>query len=131
VLGLIREGVVKSAHDCSEGGLAVALAESTFSQLVAKNTPRFLGATIDLSALKSARLDGLLFGETQNRIVVTVSPANAGRVLKQAAAVGVPAARLGVVGGNDLVVKTASGEFRSPLPALHDGWWNSIARAMA
>ncbi|KAB2668716.1 MAG: phosphoribosylformylglycinamidine synthase subunit PurL [Verrucomicrobia bacterium] len=130
VLGLIREGVVKSAHDCSEGGLAACLAECSFSQLIGKNTPRFLGATIDLSAVASPRLDGLLFGETQNRIVVTVASSDAGRVLKQAATMGVPATRIGVVGGNQLVVKTASGECRADLPSLHDGWWNSIARAM-
>jgi phosphoribosylformylglycinamidine (FGAM) synthase-like enzyme len=39
---------VKSAHDCSEGGLAVALAESCISQLIARETPRLIGATIDL-----------------------------------------------------------------------------------
>ncbi len=130
LIGLIREGVVKGAHDCSEGGLAVCLAESAFSELIAKDTPRFLGATVDLSEIPCARLDALLFGETQNRVVITVSPTNAGRVLKQAVAMGVPARRLGVVGGSDLVVKTVSGEFRSDLASLHDGWWNSIARAM-
>ncbi len=130
LLGLIREGVVKSAHDCSEGGLAVCLAESSFSQLVAKNTPRLLGATIDLSAAQCARLEALLFGETQNRVVITVAPADAGRVLKQSAAMGVPATRLGVVGGMELVLKVPLGEFRADLAMLHDGWWNSIARAM-
>jgi phosphoribosylformylglycinamidine synthase subunit PurL len=40
LLGLIQSGLVKSAHDCSEGGLAVALAESCISQLIARETPR-------------------------------------------------------------------------------------------
>ena len=52
LLGLIREGVVKSAHDCSEGGLAVALAESCFSQQIAKDTFQFRGATVDLSTVE-------------------------------------------------------------------------------
>ncbi|MGC3957573.1 MAG: AIR synthase-related protein [Verrucomicrobiota bacterium] len=43
-IGLIQSGLVKSAHDCSEGGLAVALAESCISQLVARDTPRLIGA---------------------------------------------------------------------------------------
>src|SRR5208283_1805107 len=50
LIGLIQSGLVKSAHDCSEGGLAVALAESCISQIIARDTPRLIGATIDLSA---------------------------------------------------------------------------------
>jgi phosphoribosylformylglycinamidine synthase len=49
LLGLIQSGLVKSAHDCSDGGLAVALAESCISQLIARETPRLIGATVDLS----------------------------------------------------------------------------------
>ena len=47
---LIHSGVVKSAHDCSEGGLAVALAESCISQQIARETPRLIGATVDLTS---------------------------------------------------------------------------------
>ena len=39
--------------------------------------------------------------------------------------------QIGKVGGDELTVKTAGGEFSAPLPELHDAWWNSIARAMA
>ncbi len=46
---LIHSGVVKSAHDCSEGGLAVALAECCISQQIARETPRLIGAEIDLT----------------------------------------------------------------------------------
>jgi hypothetical protein len=49
LLGLIQSGLVKSAHDCSEGGLAVTLAESCISQIVGRNTPRLIGAEVDLS----------------------------------------------------------------------------------
>ena len=66
--GWIAQGLVKSAHDCSEGGLAVALAESCISQQVARETPRLIGANVDLSGAKDVRLDALLFGETQSRI---------------------------------------------------------------
>ena len=51
LIGLIQSGVIKSAHDCSDGGLGVALAESCISRLIARETPRLIGATIDLSAL--------------------------------------------------------------------------------
>jgi phosphoribosylformylglycinamidine synthase len=148
LIGLIQSGLVKSAHDCSEGGLAVALAESCISQLIARETPRLIGATIDLvgqaSSLSSAnekhdrqdacpttRLDALLFGETQSRVVLSCKPLDAVKVVERAKLMGVPAVQIGKVGGDKLTVKTAGGEFSAPLTELHDAWWNSIARAMA
>jgi phosphoribosylformylglycinamidine synthase II len=131
LLGLIQSGLVKSAHDCSEGGLAVAVAESCISQLIARETPRLIGAHIDLSAGKDVRLDALLFGETQSRIVITCQPLDAVKVVERAKLMGVPAVQIGKVGGDKLTVKTATGEFSAPLAGLHDAWWNSIARAMA
>ena len=129
--GWIAQGVIKSAHDCSEGGLAVALAESCISQQVARETPRLIGAAIDLSATKDIRLDALLFGETQSRIVISTTAHNAAKVLGQAKVLGIPAAQIGKVGGSELKIKTVQAEFTAPLAELHDGWWNSIARAMA
>ena len=152
LLGLIQSGLVKSAHDCSEGGLAVCLAESCISQLVARETPRLIGATVDFSAVaaprKSAvdqtdeknaalsrdaatmRLDALLFGETQSRVVVTCNPLDALKVVERAKLLGVPAALIGRAGGDQLVIKIPAGEFSVPVAELHDAWWNSIARAM-
>ncbi|MEI8289951.1 MAG: phosphoribosylformylglycinamidine synthase subunit PurL [Verrucomicrobiota bacterium] len=153
LIGLIQSGLVKSAHDCSEGGLAIALAESCISQLIARETPRLIGATIDLSSVGRAssrdgqsaplsavggegrgevaiRLDALLFGETQSRIVISCKPLDAVKVVERAKLMGVPAVQIGKVGGDQLTVKTAGGEFSAPLAGLHDVWWNSIARAM-
>jgi phosphoribosylformylglycinamidine synthase len=127
---LIHSGVVKSAHDCSDGGLAVALAESCISQLIARETPRLIGAEIDLSAFKDVRLDALLFGETQSRVVISVSSLNTGKVLAQAKILGIPAAVIGKVGGATLQIKAGEQGFSANLSELHDGWWNSIARAM-
>ena len=127
---MIYSGVVKSAHDCSDGGLAVALAESCISQLVARETPRLIGAEIDLSALKDVRLDALLFGEAQGRIVISVSALNAGKVLAQAKILGVPAAVIGKVGGTSLKITAAGQTLTADTAELHDAWWNSIARAM-
>ena len=154
LIGLIQSGLVKSAHDCSEGGLAVALAESCISQLIARETPRLLGATVDLSSVGRAssragqsaplsavggegrgevalRLDALLFGETQSRIVISCQALDAVKVVERAKLMGVPAVQIGKVGGDRLTVKTAGGECSAPLIELHDAWWNSIARAMA
>ena len=153
LIGLIQSGLVKSAHDCSEGGLAVALAESCISQLIARETPRLIGATVDLSAVGQAsrlsqtekekeldgdrrdacptRLDALLFGETQSRVVISCKALDAVKVVERAKLMGVPAIQIGKVGGDKLSLKIASGEFSAPLTELHDAWWNSIARAMA
>ena len=131
LLGLIQSGLVKSAHDCSEGGLAVALAECCISQQTGRETPRLIGAEIDLSAFKSARLDALLFGETQSRVVISCKAIDAIKVVERAKLLGVPAARIGTVGGDALKLKTHAGEFSAPVAELHDPWWNSIARAMA
>jgi phosphoribosylformylglycinamidine synthase subunit PurL len=79
----------------------------------------------------TTRLDALLFGETQSRVVITTKAINATKVIERAKLLGVPAMRIGTVGGDKLTLKTNAGEFSAPLTELHDGWWNSIARAMA
>ena len=124
---LILSGVVKSAHDCSEGGLAVALAECCISQHVARETPKLIGAQIEL---KHARLDALLFGESQARVIITTSALDGTKALERAKLLGIPATRLGTVGGDALVIK-ADSELKWPVADLHDLWWNAIARAMA
>jgi phosphoribosylformylglycinamidine synthase len=131
LLGLIQSGLIKSAHDCSDGGLAVTLAESCISQLIARETPRLIGVMIDLSVIKDVRLDALLFGESQSRIVISCKPLDAVKVVERAKLMGIPAIHIGKIGGDKLTVKTANGEFSAPLAELHDAWWNSIARAMA
>jgi phosphoribosylformylglycinamidine synthase subunit PurL len=130
VRSLIHSGSVKSAHDCSEGGMAVALAECCISQQIARETPRLIGAKVDFSAAESARLDALLFGETQSRIIVSVPSRDAVKVLERAKILGVKASRIGQVGGSELRIKTGHGEFTWSVAELHDLWWNSIARAM-
>ena len=130
LLGLIQAGGIKSAHDCSDGGLAVALAESAISQQIARNTPRLLGANIDLTGVPNVRLDALLFGETQSRIVITTTPIDAVKVIERAKLLGVPAVAIGQVGGDKLTIMTGTGEHAWSLADLHDAWWNAIARAM-
>jgi phosphoribosylformylglycinamidine synthase len=101
-----------------------------------------IGAEIDLTvepapvaegeaAKPRPRLDALLFGETHGRIVISVSSVNAGKVLAQAAILGVPALRIGRVGGDKLAVRSPHAEWSCSVTELHDRWWNSIARAMA
>jgi phosphoribosylformylglycinamidine synthase len=132
LVGLIQSGLIKSAHDCSEGGLAVALAESCISQQIARETPRLRGANIDLTGWGASafRLDALLFSETQSRVVVSCKALDAVKVTERARLLGVPAVRIGSVGGDKFIIKTSAGEFSAPTAELHDAWWNSIARLM-
>jgi len=131
LLGLIATGAVKSAHDCAEGGLAVALAECCISQLTARNTPRLTGASLDLGGLDGVRVDALLFGESHGRVVITTSEAEAGAAIERAKLLGVPAARIGIVnGGETLDIVIGETHFSWELNELHDVWWNTIARAM-
>ena len=137
LVGLIRAGGVKSAHDCSEGGLAVCLAECCISQQIARHTPRLIGAEVDLTPLLepapsgvSPRLDALLFGETQSRVVITCAPRDEAKITERARLLGLPVLRLGRVGGSELVLRAGSQTWRWPTTELHDLWWNSLARAM-
>jgi len=131
LLGLIQSDLIKSAHDCSEGGLAVALAESCFSELHGRNTPCFLGADVDLSDIKDVRSDALLFGESHGRVVISTSDIDVVKVVERAKLMGVPAQRIGTVGGDQLKVKLLNEEYAWEIAGLHDFWWNSIGNAMA
>lgn len=95
VLTSIRSGLVRSAHDLSEGGLAVALAESCISGGI--------GANIELSA-GGLRHDVALFSESQSRIVLTAAPERAEELKAAIAANGVPVEIIGTVGGDRLRV---------------------------
>ena len=130
--GFIACGLIKSAHDCSEGGLAVALAESCISRQIARETPRLIGAQIDLTAASAAaiRLDALLFGETQSRVVISVAPMDAVKVVERARILGVSAVKLGTTGGGNLVITRGDTACKWAVAQLHDLWWNAIARAM-
>jgi phosphoribosylformylglycinamidine synthase II len=130
VRSFIQTGIVKSAHDCSDGGLAVALAECCISNHVGRGTDLLLGAEIDLSELGDQRLDALLFGETQGRIILSTSKLDAVKVLERAKVLEIPAARIGKVGGEKLTIKAAGAELGWDVNELHDLWWNAIAKVM-
>jgi phosphoribosylformylglycinamidine synthase len=95
VLELAGAGVLHSAHDCSDGGLAVTLAESCLLGNVGLDAS---------SQTASGRLDAALFGESASRIVVSCNADDAGTVEIAAARAGVACRRLGSVGGDRLIV---------------------------
>jgi phosphoribosylformylglycinamidine synthase subunit PurL len=117
---LIRVGHIRSAHDCSEGGLAVALAEACF------NPAGQLGAEIDLGAAGETRLDQLLFNESQSRVVISIVPGSAVEVMQLLRERGVSGHRLGVVGGAALTIAAEGEILRWPIAQIYDDWFNAI-----
>ncbi len=134
VRDLIRAGLVRSAHDCSEGGLAVALAESCF------NPTGLYGADVDLGGVEAAGpaasseyLAGdtpatTLFNESQSRIVISVTPENLEKTMSILQKGDVPHQRLGTVTGDELRIRANTENFHWPITDLYDDWWNSIRR---
>ena len=88
----IGNGLVNSAHDCSQGGIAVTIAESAIMG----------GQGVTIPAAFDGRWDACLFGETQSRILVTVDRAKVGELLDMASQCHVPVCVLGTVGGDRL-----------------------------
>ncbi|MEK0430759.1 MAG: hypothetical protein RL139_563 [Gemmatimonadota bacterium] len=126
ILESIRAGHVRSAHDCGEGGLAVALAESCMAE-----RDRTTGASVDLGAWGHLPTRALLFGEAQGRIVVSTAQAEA--VLAIAARHGVPARVIGSVTGaaTGLRIATATGTLDAPITRLSEAYHEAIPRAMS
>jgi phosphoribosylformylglycinamidine synthase subunit PurL len=123
VRALIREGVVKSAHDCSEGGLAVALAECCF------NPEKLFGVEIDLKAGDTPATTAL-FNESQSRIVISVGPEKLQKTMSMLQERQIPFQQLGRVGGDQLRIRVGNEEFSWPVGDLYDDWWNAIRRAV-
>ena len=122
VRDLIREGLVKSAHDCSEGGLAVALTECCL------NPSGLLGVDVDLNFSDTAT--EILFNESQSRIVISVAADDAEKMMSILRERGVPSQQLGKVGGDELRVRISEKTFRWPIVDLYDDWFNAIRRAV-
>jgi phosphoribosylformylglycinamidine synthase len=97
VTGAAASGLLRSAHDCSDGGLAVTLAECCFDA-------GGIGATVDLTLSRRSEPSVALFSETSSRIVVSVEASQLQAVLALAAQAGVPARRIGTTGGTRLTI---------------------------
>jgi phosphoribosylformylglycinamidine synthase len=120
LLAAIEKGVIKSAHDCSEGGLAVALAECCIT-----NEENMIGANVSLD--DNLRPDCLLFGESQSRIVISCAPETADAVAGHFANLDIPCAKIGTVGGDKLSI---DGYIDQPLAGLHDAFYNAMPSFM-
>ena len=124
-------GWFHSAHDCSDGGLAVALAE------VAMGGPYQgfgYGLEVDLTAPHATRVTPheLLFSESHSRAVITCAPERAGAVQALAGELGVPALRCGSVGAKDgsFRIKLRDGAIEASVTRLRDIYFSAIPRRM-
>jgi len=126
LLESIRSGLVRSAHDCSEGGLAVALSECCMSDRLAPT-----GATVDLGAWASLPARALLFGEAQGRVLI--SSATAEQVLAVARKHGVPARVIGTVAAASAGLTITAGTTRLAITTdrLIDAYHEALPRAMS
>ena len=118
LVSLAGERLLRSAHDCSDGGLAVALAESALLGGVG-----FVG----VEGWVAGRWDAALFGETPSRAVVSCAAADVARVEAAAQEAGVPCVRLGDAGGDRFV---APGLLDEPLAGLADAFFGGLERAL-
>ena len=124
MLHLATEGLLQSAHDCSDGGLAVTLAECCFSPQTASGRP--LGATIQLDT-DGLRTDALLFGESPSRIILSVSPGSVERVMAIAREHEVPAQDIGTVGGDRMIIRVnEQPTIDMPVAELFEQWSRSL-----
>jgi phosphoribosylformylglycinamidine synthase subunit PurL len=144
MVAVATAGLVQSAHDVSDGGLAVTLAESCFassSNLSQTNHPErsprsegsafsSLGASVSLPEDTSAEY--ALFGERGARILVSVSPGQLAALRSTARQYGVGAHEIGKVTRDNSLRIEYKGQavVQSDVPSLHDAWANSLPRAL-
>lgn len=121
VLSVIQQGLVASAHDLSEGGLAAALAEACFG--------RGLGANVNFET--SLRPDLALFSESQSRILLSAKSNNADKLAATLTAEGIAVQRLGTVTGDRLILKVEGNTaIDASVAELRKEWKDAIPSQM-
>ena len=117
-LKAIRRGIISSAHDCSDGGLVIALAECCLAGGIG-----FIGQDWQFRG----RIDAALFGELQSRIAVSVGPEKVKQLEELAAVTEVPVTKLGAVGGKKLVIAPY---IDLPLEQIKPVWQESLGKML-
>jgi len=139
VLAAIRQGIVTAAHDCSDGGLAVALAEMCLASVAEPfggrgsgegRAPGAGGGGLGLdasTAIIGPRVAAALFGETQSRIIVAVRPHAREQLIALTNGLGIPAYRIGAVTAEPHL---RLGPIDLPLAAISDAYNDGLERAL-
>ncbi len=126
IITLIRDGVVDSAHDCSEGGLAVAIAEGTFD-----SDGRGVEVNLARAGEGAFAVNATLFGESASRIVVSVGRDRAGQVRSAAAAAGITAVEIGTTGGDSIRISVdGTRVIDTPVATAELAWATAIEKKM-
>ena len=121
-LELIQKGLIQSAHDCSEGGLAIAVAESCFTA-----PEEALGAKLELES--TLRGDTLLFGESQSRIVISFPEELTEQIENLALSYHVDFSLIGVTGGSQFTVSINGQEYiKQEIESIKNIWKTSLGR---
>lgn len=128
VLELVQTDRVRSAHDCAEGGLAVAVAESALGRGEAGDPIFGFELALDDPLPPLA----LLFGEAQGRVVVSAAPEGVAEVQEVARRHGVPCRPIGRVGaeGGEVRIRTRTAEVATDALAMADAFFGAIPRIM-
>ena len=113
VLAMIRQKLVASAHDVSEGGLALAIAECAIAGEI--------GAAIELSD-RATRPEELWFGEAPARFVISFAPDQQGAVETVAQSLKAPMALIGTTGGSEISLRLGSQAFAVSLGQARDAY---------
>jgi phosphoribosylformylglycinamidine synthase len=127
IIKLVRDACIESAHDCSEGGLAITLAECTFDT-------GGIGVSADLTSVgdePAFATNATLFGESASRIVISVASHHLDYVMAAAKAADVPAREIGRVGGEAIRI-SVNGQVAidSPVPSAETAWATAIETKM-
>ena len=122
---LIADGLVETAHDCSDGGLAITLAEMTLPHGVG------LAANVAAGAEEGCSLEGMLFGESAGRIVLAVPARHEAAVAARLDASDVPWHVLGRSGGSDLVLRWNEDRIRIPVATLRTAHEGTLPEVLA
>jgi phosphoribosylformylglycinamidine synthase II len=130
LIRMSKEGLLHSASDVSDGGIAVAIARATQALGI--------GAKVDLSDIDPRQLRTplsdpktpaavVLFAECSSQAIVTSDPADANRICKEFGLVGV---RIGTTGGDSLVIRYNGAEISSSIADLKQAWSSSLESAL-
>ncbi len=123
ILEAIEKGLLRSAHDLSEGGLAVALAESCFRG--------GLGVECSLTENKNLRKDEMLFGEAPSRVIISVNPAHEEELVKLCKTQNVEILKIGKITQDKFKVSIGNKTVvENTLEEMEKAWRNSISSWM-
>jgi phosphoribosylformylglycinamidine synthase subunit PurL len=122
IVDMISQGLVDSAKDCSEGGIAVTLAECGFA--------RGIGAQVDLSSYGLVP-EFVLFGEDASRILISCDPQNVGRIQQVAVKYGLSAENIGETVQDKLEIRVAGAVAAAAnVSELRGAWAQALERAL-